>query len=228
MKNSKKPLVTIFTIMLILAGCANFSDELSTKSNNQPADSNSTRGTDADTLNKDLAESEKDVTEKGSEGTDINDHNHADTTDTGKSNANTIDESSNNESIKQEDLSSHNPEGSLKEEYLEKLNNTKKEAEELEATDSSTYALKKVENDRWELWDDLLNEIYGVLKDQLPSQEMDQLREEQRNWIKYRDDRALAASQKYKGGTQEHLEYVSVLVNLTEVKCYELVANYMK
>lgn len=117
---------------------------------------------------------------------------------------------------------------SLKEKYLQQLDDTKKEAEELEPTDSSTYALKKVENDRWELWDELLNEIYGVLKEQLSAEEMDQLREEQRNWIKFRDDSALEASHKFKGGTQEHLEYVAVLANLTEERCYELVANYMK
>lgn len=117
---------------------------------------------------------------------------------------------------------------SLKEKYLQQLDDTKKEAEELEPIDSSTYALKKVENDRWELWDELLNEIYGVLKEQLSAEEMDQLREEQRNWIKFRDDSALEASHKFKGGTQEHLEYVAVLANLTEERCYELVANYMK
>ena len=98
----------------------------------------------------------------------------------------------------------------------------------MEATDSSNYALKKVENERWELWDKLLNEIYGVLEEQLSQEEMDQLRAEQRNWLKYRDDSALEASQKYKGGTQEQLEYVAVLANLTEQRCYELVENYMK
>lgn len=116
----------------------------------------------------------------------------------------------------------------LKEEYSIKLINTKIEAEKLQATDSSTYALKKVENDRWELWDKLLNEIYGALKEQLSLEEMEQLRESQREWIKDRDDQALEASLKFKGGTQEHLEYVAVLANLTEERCYELVDRYMK
>ncbi|MEH7178250.1 lysozyme inhibitor LprI family protein [Neobacillus vireti] len=117
---------------------------------------------------------------------------------------------------------------SKKEEYLQKLNTTKQATEELKATDSSTFALKKVENDRWEMWDALLNEVYGVLKEQLSTEEMDQLRTEQRNWIKHRDDTALETSLKYKGGTQEHLEYVAVLANLTEERCYRLVENHMK
>ena len=116
----------------------------------------------------------------------------------------------------------------LKEEYLIKLNNTKLQAEKLKATDSSTYALKKVEDDRWELWDKLLNEIYGELKEQLSPEEMDLLRENQRQWLKDRDEQALEASLKFKGGTQEHLEYVAVLANLTEERCYELVDRYMK
>ncbi|WP_231687749.1 lysozyme inhibitor LprI family protein [Bacillus sp. CHD6a] len=128
------------------------------------------------------------------------------------------------------DASIHEEEAStsVKEKYLKQSEYTKKEAEEWKATDSSTYALKKVENDRWELWDNFLNEIYGVLEEQLPAKEMDELREKQRNWITYRDDTALAASLKYKGGTQEHLEYVSVLANLTEERCYELITKYMK
>ena len=113
-------------------------------------------------------------------------------------------------------------------EYLKKLNDTKKELDEVEAKDSSTYALKAVENERWENWDELLNEIYGVLKEQLLPDEMEQLREEQRDWIKFRDERALESSLQYKGGTMEQLEYVIVLANLTEERCFELVENYMK
>lgn len=116
---------------------------------------------------------------------------------------------------------------SKKNQYVQKLEETKKETEQLEALDNSTYALIEMENKRWKIWDDLLNEIYGVLIEQLPQNEMDVLREEQLKWIKYRDENALKASKKYEGGTIENLEYVSVLANLTEERCYELVNNYM-
>lgn len=130
--------------------------------------------------------------------------------------------------VEEKETKTMESEESLKDTYLEKLNQTKEKADALEATDSSTYALKKVENDRWELWDDLLNDIYGALKEQLPTNEMEQLREEQRTWIQHRDDSALKASEKFKGGTQEQLEYVAVLANLTEERCYTLVEMYMK
>ncbi|MCM3029583.1 lysozyme inhibitor LprI family protein [Niallia sp. MER 6] len=88
--------------------------------------------------------------------------------------------------------------------------------------------MKKVEGDRYDTWDGLVNEIYGVLQKQLPSDEMEQLRNEQRKWIEYRDSTAKAASLKYEGGTMEELEYVAVLGNLTEERCFELVEKYMQ
>lgn len=111
--------------------------------------------------------------------------------------------------------------------FLEKLQKANDEVNQLKPKDSSMYALKEVENKRYEIWDDLLNEIYGDLEDQLSKDEMNLLREEQRSWITYRDDTALEASLEYKGGTQEHLEYVAILANLTEERCYELVEDYM-
>lgn len=119
---------------------------------------------------------------------------------------------------------------SLKDQYLQKLHETKIEMDELRENpaDESTYALKNAEGQRFDVWDALLNEIYGVLKEQLPHEEMDNLRKEQRIWIKNRDASAKEASLKYEGGTQEHLEYVVVLNNLTEERCFELVQNYMQ
>ena len=222
-----KSLISSTVLLVILAGCGNASDELSTKSNNELADNNSSQTADYDSSNIDLTDIEKDTTQTTLEAADNVDVNNADPNVT-DSNANNTEDVSSIATEKEEDPSTIDNAESLKEEYLEKLNTAKKEAEELEATDSSTFALKKVENDRWEIWDELLNEIYGSLKENLPPEEMEKLREEQRNWMKYRDDSALEASLKFKGGTQEHLEYVAVLANVTEERCYELVANYMK
>lgn len=186
--------------MLLMTACGSSSDEAGAIQNSNINSSNEVTAEKGN--NNDNAE------------TDINEKNES----------NEIEDISTNEPAEVEEEATT----SLKEKYLQQLDDTKKEAEELEATDSSTYALKKVENDRWELWDELLNEIYGVLEEQLPAEEMSQLREEQRNWIKFRDDSALEASLKFKGGTQEHLEYVVVLANLTEKRCYELVKDFMK
>ncbi|WP_335870590.1 lysozyme inhibitor LprI family protein [Bacillus sp. 2205SS5-2] len=206
MNNNKKFLMLMFTVVVvILAACGKSSDESSARLETHSQNNNSTQNTSDDSSNEDSTEN---------------------TLNTDNTDPDTINKE--NTDTNEEGSSTNSTEASLKKEYIEKLNDTKKETEELEATDSSTYALKKVENDRWDIWDELLNEIYVVLEGRLPSEEMDQLREEQRNWLEYRDDSALEASQKYKGGTQEHLEYVTVLANLTERRCHELVADYMK
>lgn len=119
---------------------------------------------------------------------------------------------------------------SLKEGYLAKLAELKNEFEDARANpeDYTTYAMKKVEGDIFDTIDSLLNEIYGVLKEQLSAVEMEQLRAEQREWITYRDNTAKAESEKYKGGTMEPLVYTTVLNDLTEKRCLELVEQYMK
>lgn|SRR5699024_3292 len=116
----------------------------------------------------------------------------------------------------------------LKEDYLQKLNEAKNEWDDKEPTDSSTYAQKNLEGAKFDVWDGLLNEVYGVLEENLTKENMDQLREEQRNWLTYRDETAKEASLKYEGGTQEHLEYTAVLVVLTEERSFELVDDYME
>jgi len=215
MKNNRKTLLVMFVVVptILLAACGNSSDEPVATLDNQSQNNNSTQNTKGDTANVDSTESASNTDNNKRENIEIENNN----------------DKSNNVPAEKEDpsISINNTEASLKEEYLQKLNDTKEETEELEASDPSTYALKKVENNRWDIWDELLNEIYKVVKEQLPPEEMDQLREEQQNWIKYRDDCALEASLKYKGGTQEHLEYVAVLANLTEERCYELVEEYM-
>lgn len=201
MQKIKQLCTAMITVgMLLMAACGNTSDE-----------AGAIQSTNGNSSNEVTTEKENN---NDSVETDIQENNEP----------NEKEDTSTSESTEVKEEAST----SLKEKYLQQLNNTKKEAEELEPTDSSTYALKKVENDRWELWDELLNEIYGVLGEQLSAEEMNQLREEQRNWVKNRDDSALEASLKFKGGTQEHLEYVAVLANLTEERCYELVSDYMK
>ncbi|WP_092052719.1 lysozyme inhibitor LprI family protein [Bhargavaea ginsengi] len=197
----KGGLMIMLTAAMIILGACNSS---STKTDIELADHSSNRESTtvvrADAPNDDTIIEQEEVT---SESTEINQTNN------------------------QEETASRTGEISNKEEYLQKLSDAKAETDQLKETDSSTYALKKVANDKWEIWDELLNEIYGVLQEQLSQDEMDRLRVEQRDWIKYRDETALEASQKFKGGTQEHLEYVMVLARLTEERCYELVEDYM-
>src|SRR5699024_8954396 len=92
---------------------------------------------------------------------------------------------------------------SKKDEYRNKLNDTKEETDEMQENprDDTTFALKEVEGNRYDIWDEMLNDVYGALEEQLPSEEMEQLRKEQNEWLYYRDQTAKEASLEYEGGT---------------------------
>lgn len=129
--------------------------------------------------------------------------------------------------------SSNNPtqdidhDASKKEEYLKKLNDMD-ESDKNADTGITTIEMSEHFAEIYKKWDVELNEIYEVLKSQLSTQQMDKLKEEQRNWIKNRDIIAKEASLKFQGGTMESLEYIATLAGLTKERCYELVENYMK
>lgn len=78
----------------------------------------------------------------------------------------------------------------------------------LEMKEKSSTVLKK--------WDDALNEIYGVLKLQLSSSEMESLKEERRQWIAIRDAGSEKSASEFEGGTMYELEYTEELGKLTK------------
>ncbi len=103
---------------------------------------------------------------------------------------------------------------------------------ETDLTQSSEAAVTQLDmieaqNEAFTRWDQALNEIYGILESQLSQSDMIRLREEQRGWIKYRDEEAKTRSKVFEGGTMEALEYISTQAQLTKERCYVLVEEYM-
>ncbi|WP_208591948.1 lysozyme inhibitor LprI family protein [Gracilibacillus suaedae] len=208
MKKNNKTVISICILVWIvmLVACENSSTKSDNVVNNQSPDHNS----DEEIHNS----SKEDATE--TVANEEIDNNNLETNKT-----------SDQLSKEQEDTPANDTTTNLKETYLNKLNDTNEKTGNMEVEDSSTYALKDVAHNQYEAWDDLLNEIYGVLEEQLSAEEMSQLREEQRDWITHRDETAKEASLEYEGGTMEQLEYVTVLANETKERCNELVEEYM-
>lgn len=119
---------------------------------------------------------------------------------------------------------------SKREDYLKKLAEIEQSLAEFDQVleNVTTVELKQAQGEIFKRWDDALNEIYQALEEQLSPSDMEKLREEQREWIKYRDDTAREAAAIYEGGTMESLEYISVQAGLTKEMCYELVDRYME
>ncbi len=217
MKLKMRFLISLIAVWFtVLSACGNASDETDNKQSN----TNQAQEEQGDSADK---KTDADGTRKPEEGTEGSQPN-------GQGKA--AGEESAVEGPGQGTPSENNKEAQAgkKQEYLKKLEAAKQEVEALTPSDedTSTVVLKKDAENRWQVWDRLLNDIYGVLKSQLPAEEMKELQIEQRNWLVHRDNMALRASEKYKGGTAEQLEYVSVLGNLTEQRCYELVRIYME
>lgn len=118
---------------------------------------------------------------------------------------------------------------SKKQIYKDKLDNIQLGLKDLDALYAgNTIEMKSAASQEYERWDKALNEIYGVLKQQLPSDDMSKLKAEQIKWISDRDDKAKKESLEYEGGTAEQLVYTSSLAKTTKERCYELVEKYMK
>ncbi|MEG2985132.1 MAG: lysozyme inhibitor LprI family protein [Peptostreptococcaceae bacterium] len=116
---------------------------------------------------------------------------------------------------------------SKKDEYLKKLKRIEDEVSKI-SYDGDTLQMKEASSKIFKKWDDILNEIYGVLKSQLSSSEMESLKEEQRQWIAIRDAGAEESASEFEGGTMYGLEYTEALSRQTQQRCYDLVNTYMK
>ena len=81
----------------------------------------------------------------------------------------------------------------------------------------TTYEMTNSATQIYTLWDNELNES-----------EMNSLRQKQREWITYRDNKAEQDAAEYEGGTMAQLELILSKANTTQERCYELVNWYMK
>lgn len=117
---------------------------------------------------------------------------------------------------------------SQKQYYLARLSQVESKTAVLEnSPQQTTMDMRRVMGQCYTKWDDLLNEIYGVLKTELSESQMSNLKNKQRNWIKYRDSEADKAAAEYEGGTMAPLEHTAKKSELTRQRCYELVNNYL-
>lgn len=107
---------------------------------------------------------------------------------------------------------------SLYDEYKDKLDSIQDEVDGL-THDGSTL---EIASQVYKKWDDMLNEIYGLLKDKLPSEDFEILKEEQIQWVSDRDSE--------EDGIEyvDDEDYTETLATLTKERCYELIGRYMQ
>ncbi|WP_238917898.1 lysozyme inhibitor LprI family protein [Clostridium sp. YIM B02555] len=118
-----------------------------------------------------------------------------------------------------------------REEFLGRLDFIQKQLDNLpekKASDEGiTNAMRSYYGEAYEKYDEALNEIYNLLKEQLPQNTMKNLQGEETKWINQKEASANKSASDYKGGTFELVAYNSSLYQSTKDRCYELVNNYM-
>lgn len=93
-------------------------------------------------------------------------------------------------------------------------------------TDTSTWSYLNLADYELKLWDDLLNRIYQDIIEHMDETEAEELRKEEKAWIKKRDADAKKVSSRYSGGTLEGLEHTASLAKSTKERAYELLEDY--
>ena len=93
---------------------------------------------------------------------------------------------------------------------------------------ASTDSLKNIADYEYRLWDTELNRIYQAVMSGMDEEETENLRVEEREWIRKRDSDAKKAASKYKGGTMENLEYMISLADSTRSRAYGILEDYGK
>jgi uncharacterized protein YecT (DUF1311 family) len=119
-----------------------------------------------------------------------------------------------------------------KQAYTEKLDSIQKELDALPYKKDSdkgvTNAMKSYYGVAYGKYDDALNEIYALLKKELSPDVMAELKSEQVEWIKDKEEKAENERLKYEGGTFEYVAWYISLYESTKDRCYELVEEYMR
>ena len=91
----------------------------------------------------------------------------------------------------------------------------------------TTYEMRNVNGEQYDLWDGALNTIYKDLKNTLSPSDMKKLQDEELAWIYKKESDAKKESMKVQGGTLEQVYYGVSIVESTKKRCYELVIKYM-
>ena len=87
--------------------------------------------------------------------------------------------------------------------------------------------MNNLSNEIYVIWDDLLNELWGILKENLDQETMDKLLQEQRAWIVDKEAAVKEAGAQFAGGSMAPLAANQKAAELTKARLQDL-AEYLK
>ena len=115
----------------------------------------------------------------------------------------------------------------LAEAFRENLVWTEEYAAELETeikedTSLTQGDLNAKSQELYELWDGRLNELWGILKELLPEEDMEALRAEEVEWIAWKEAQAAQAGEEFGGGSLAIIVQSQRAAELTRERVYQL------
>lgn len=94
----------------------------------------------------------------------------------------------------------------------------------LQSGNLSQIEMNRLSGELFQLWDDELNSLWSRLKDKLDSEQMEQLTEDERAWIKWKDQAVKEAGSEAEGGSLQPLLENDKAAEVTRERVYELAA----
>ena len=88
-------------------------------------------------------------------------------------------------------------------------------------------SINRISGEVYEMWDAELNYVYQQLKATLTEEEFQLLKEEELEWIEYRDQQADAAAEEWAGGSGMPMAVNSALSEVTKARVYELADRWI-
>jgi uncharacterized protein YecT (DUF1311 family) len=98
----------------------------------------------------------------------------------------------------------------------------------LENEDLTQAEMNEASSELYATWDSALNILWNELKEELPDDEFSKLLDEQRAWIKNKEDAVAKAGAEYEGGSMYSLVVNMEAADITEKRVYELYEIYQQ
>lgn len=112
--------------------------------------------------------------------------------------------------------------------YQERINQLWDEYNQCANVTESQMAINRAYGTNATNWDNLMNDIYGTIREKISSSEFETLKTSQKEWLAKRENDAKESASDWEGGSGYNMAYYAALAESTGQRCEWLVDQYLK
>ena len=112
--------------------------------------------------------------------------------------------------------------------YQERINQLWDEYNQCANVTESQMAINRAYGTNATNWDNLMNDIYGTIREKISSSEFETLKTSQKEWLAKRESDAKESASDWEGGSGYNMAYYAALAKSTGQRCEWLVDQYLK